>query len=529
MIKLTVDARVGLAMKTAFPNKKVEQRLNKYVQTLEKLILQSIQYGQTPGQRLLNLFSISTHDLTQKGGDFRTDGKKISVHKWLKDNGLALIEPVIKGSKFSGKVSECKLTDLATIENMLAMPLGDALESMTDSEIDIFLAGNPDNSSELITQLYPGLQDLDETQIREQYDIVDIDIESLKNYIAWLSTMATHYSATSKTSALRDARIILAAAQASGGIFLQRIKPSIFGRTYYAGVSVQSVKKDLRGAMLGNCWLYDIRSSVTAWKMGFASEYIASMAPKSDVRTEFSTTINFLEDKRDFLATVRHYTFKGDSACSPDLQKKLIKQAITAIGFGARLSKNGWFGSDGRIHNPALVDILKNADERDRFFNCPSIRGFISEQKILDDFIYGLVKSHNPELLKLSNVQTHSGRPSKAKVLAYLYQHGETQVMDIAKQVAKDKGHEILAHIHDAFVIRKKLGVDLKCEIELKMREKTGNPYWRMSAEELKRFAPRGRDIEVDAQSHRQGIREEEAKAKKRFKGPATYVFVTND
>ena len=69
--------------------------------------------------------------------------------------------------------------------------------------------------------------------------------------------------------------------------------------------------------------------------------------------------------------------------------------------------------------------VLKNAEERNRFFNCPSIRRFIKEQKRLDDFIYGLTKTSAPELLKLDYLQTQNGRPSKTKVLAYLYQHAE--------------------------------------------------------------------------------------------------------
>jgi hypothetical protein len=492
-IKLTADDRVLEALKQAFSKYKPEQKLNKYLGVLEQLIFTALQFGQTPMQRKLNLYSISTHTLAQKGGCIGSN--KVRMHKWLADNGLALIEVVDKGSNLNGKLSECKLTSLVTLENALSMPTGGTFETMTDREIEILLEASEteEEQDKLLELIYPGYGTLTTTeQISEQYHIVEIDTESLKSYIHWLSKEAKHYNAAKKATALRQARIILAVAGALNGKYLQRKKSSQFGRTYYEGISVQSVNKDLRRAMLGNGWGYDIRSSVISWKMGFAKEYINATDSSLDLRRVFSATLNYLEDKQDFVATVRHYTFKSDSNCEPDLQKKLIKQALTAISFGARMSVKGWMDDSGEIQNPALVDILKNAEERERFANCPVIRDFIHEQKLLDDYIYGQAKQHAPELLKLKCLQTHSGRSSKAKVLAYLYQHAETQVMDIVKQIAKEHRKKVLAHIHDAIVLKTRFGVDLKHEIELQMQEQTGNPYWRLAAEELKRFELRG-------------------------------------
>jgi hypothetical protein len=105
--------------------------------------------------------------------------------------------------------------------------------------------------------------------------------------------------------------------------------------------------------------------------MGFAKAYMAANDPNADLRRTFSSTLNYLEDKKDFVATVRHYTFKSDSNCDLDFQKKLIKQALTAISFGARTSQHGWIDESGQFQNPALVEILKNVEERNRFFNCP--------------------------------------------------------------------------------------------------------------------------------------------------------------
>ena len=529
-ITLKIDDKVREALKQAFPTSDTERALDKYVGVLEELIFKALQHGRTPEQCKFNLYSLSTHHLAQRGGYV----KQVRLHKWLGENGWALVEPVITGSNISGQLSQCKLTAWVILHNALNLPTGGALENMTDRDIDILLGEPEDEQAQLIPLIYPDIDELDTREkINERFHVVEVDIESLKSYIVWLSTESTHYNASKKEAALRQARIILAIAQFFDGKFLQRKKPSPFGRLYYEGISVQSVNKDLRRAMLGNCWSYDIRSSVIAWKMGFAKECLQSIDPHADVRKLFSATLGYLEDKPDFMATVRHYTFKSDSHSQPDLQKKIIKRALTAISFGARMSTKGWLDDDGQIHNPALVDIIKNAEERDRFFNCPSMRAFIHEQKLLDDYLYGLAKASAPELLKLPYLQTHSGRPSKAKVLAYLYQHAETEVMAIVQRIINESRKKILAHIHDAVIVRHKLGIDLKHEIELQMQEQTGNPYWRLACEPLNRFESRGKDSKLEERDHRQRIREEEADVQQwvragQFRGTHFWLSIPN-
>jgi predicted RNA-binding protein YlxR (DUF448 family) len=51
-----------------------------------------------------------------------------------------------------------------------------------------------------------------------------------------------------------QADTILRIAQHTNGYFLQEKKASAFGRNYYVGTSVQNVNKELRRAMLGNCY-----------------------------------------------------------------------------------------------------------------------------------------------------------------------------------------------------------------------------------------------------------------------------------
>ncbi len=49
------------------------------------------------------------------------------------------------------------------------------------------------------------------------------------------------------------------------------------------------------------------------------------------------------------------------------------------------------------------------------------------------------------------------------------------------------------------------------------MQENTGNPYWRLAAEELKRFESQPPAVDPDIEAHKQRIREEEARARAVF------------
>jgi len=180
---------------------------------------------------------------------------------------------------------------------------------------------------------------------------------------------------------------VLAVAQHLDGDYLQRLKPSEFGRTYHHGVSIQNVNRELRRAILGDCWEYDIRSSVIAWKMGFAREYLASIgrSEPDSVRREFRSTLSYLEDRADFMVTVSRYVFtESDEPTLAQFQTQLIKQAITAISFGARAASSGWPDGAGGMTNSAIVDILRNADQRRRFLADSRVRGFFREQNRLD-------------------------------------------------------------------------------------------------------------------------------------------------
>jgi hypothetical protein len=129
------------------------------------------------------------------------------------------------------------------------------------------------------------------------------------------------------------------------------------------------------------------------------------------------------------------------------------------------------------------------------------------------DYFFEGVKAHQPNLLKMPYLQTQSGRVSKSKVVALLYQNSETQVMDIVRYTMRELNKTILASIHDAIIIKERLTVDDKHEIELRMREQTDNPYWRLGVTELQRWEPSQKEALREESMHKQRMKDLEAMA----------------
>ena len=376
------------------------------------------------------------------------------------------------------------------------------------------LASTAQANTDLFDHLFPDFDDCVATQTLDQvFDAVDVDIASLENYIRWLRDEAKLINAEKRKHYLFQAQIILSVAKDKGGKYYQRKKASDFGRMYYSGTSVQNVNKELRRAMLGNCWEYDIRSSVIAWKMGFAKEYIAAKNPTQTVRSAFPCTLNYLENKKGFMNAVQHLVFGSTSELPLDLQVKILKQAFTALSFGARKTGTAWMDSNGGWIKPAIVEIIKVKEERERFLADVCVCGFIAEQSKLDVFLFDTFKELRPDLLMLPYLQTQGGNPSKAKVIAFLYQHEETTVMDIVRNAVVEHGKTVLANIHDAIIVKQRLGADLKQEIELRMQVQTNNPYWSLGAKELQRFASDNKEAKLEEVAHRQRMKKLEAAA----------------
>jgi hypothetical protein len=516
MIKIIVTPAVLAALKVAFPkpHNAAQRALDKYVAVLEQMIDEALRRGQTEEQRKFKLYAISLHVLANRGGQIGPN--KVRLHSWLKKAGVPLVEQVVKGSKFTQELSQVRFSSFAQLQTTSALSVKSVQAVDSEEAFDALVSGDAAAQQALFERLYPEFKSAwREDHLRALFDMVPVDTKSLQAFIRWLAFEATKFSKGQRERLIQDAAIICAVGKFNQGYFVQRKNPSAFGRMYYEGLSVQSAHKELRRAMLGDCWEYDMRSSVVAWKMGFAHAYVKECEPTGEVETTFRKTLLYLEDKKDFLVTLRRYTFDKNSASEPEFQLGLLKQALTAISFGARSHGSGWLEAPGKWRNPALVEILRNTNERKRFLADPIVQGFVAEQRALDGFICAQALKVKPELQQLKILQTPSGRLSQAKLLAYLYQHDETAVMNTVRKVAARHGREAIANVHDAIFFKQRLGSDLKSLIEAQLREETSNPYWHLTPTQLERYKAKPLDQDRLEAEHRARMQAEVAAAKR--------------
>lgn len=282
---------------------------------------------------------------------------------------------------------------------------------------------------------------------------------------------------------------ISAAAKAKNKIYYQKKKLSLFGRTYYEGLSVQNVRKDLRAAMLGNCFEYDMCSSVVAWKLGYAQACIdANKKLKGKtVQTAFPMCYQYWKDKSVLINATKSHVFIN-SHYSSDEQTALIKSAMTALNFGARLSAFEFKNEKGDKQKVARAEIFhKNTDECDRFLNYPDFKAFVSEQKLLNKTIMNIEKLAQPNMSNLPFLLNPRKTLQQQKALAYLYQNSETNVMNIVRANAKLQGLTVLANIHDAIIFKSKLKASVLKKIHADIVQQTGNRFWLLKEKQLHR------------------------------------------
>lgn len=477
MLTITIDPVVLATLQQSFPTPRTAaaKALDKYKALLEDLLFRASLRGQTNYERLLNCYSIPVSVLVQKGPHIGYD--KVRLHKWLGDNQLDLIEMVEKGSNLTGRVSMIKLTELVSIDHT-STAIQKALSSVsTAKQLSSVLCADAQRNSDVFSALYPDyFSYLGKTQ-QQVFDIAPVDIASLEAYIAWLHKGSTMIPPGRVRTYTEQAQVILSVARHTGGWFPQRKKLSAFGRTYYSGLSVQNVNKQLRRAMLGHCWEYDIRSSIVTWKMTFAQELSDKLYPTKEWKKVFRSSVLYLEDRADFMRAIRREMFATSTTLSKDFQEKLIKDALTAISFGARAKGVGWCSQDGDWTNPALVGIIRNGVQRAAFLNSPEIQQFIREQGMFDNYLAAGMKEELP-MLYYGPLITRNVMPSKSKAVAYLYQHAEAQVMQTAINVLSHHGIKPIALIHDAFIVRNKLSMNQRDEIHQALRSSTQNKFW---------------------------------------------------
>lgn len=464
MIRIEINPEVLTVLKTAFPNRNsAEKGLNTYRAKLEWLLLQSILHGRSTYDVQKNLFNIPLKELRDYGGRITdTEGRKVYIHEWLKQQHLELVKKEVQGNPFTGVLSKVSLTN----------KVKSTIDPSNYSPKAIFDICHPDFLSQ------------SSATIANDYHILTVDLTSLSRYIHTLPTTSAKGSVEQK---LLQAHTLFLGASAFEGQWPQKKIKSPFGRTYYEGTSIQNINKDLRRAVLGGAFEYDIRSSVVSWKLGFASAYLRAQNLTVSVEDTFPHSFIYSTDKKPLIEAIRLQVYHDDTL-SCEQQTRNIKDAMTALNFGARLSESSYKDSNGRIKLPSLKKILTDGQELKRFNYCPYVVDFKAEQDRLNRFIIQQALTAEPSLRDETLLKTKNGKLSHNKLISYLYQHSETEVMNQVKQLADYHRLPILAHIHDAIIFKGQLPPEIKATMENAMQTHTDNPYWALGETELKGY-----------------------------------------
>ena len=283
------------------------------------------------------------------------------------------------------------------------------------------------DTNELIKMYYGSYELTDMTMI-------PIDMKSTKGYIAsteyQLDNTNTNNNHRNKMLAnLRQAKYIKLIAEyyypKYGSYVLPHIpSKSAYGRTYYKGINLQNVSKEVRAAVLGTHYQYDMYAAIFAIKLYLADEILKEQG--KSVWGQYSYTTEYLEQKdqiRNRLGKLIHAYPDGN---------KLVKEAITAIGFGARLSGGAWL--DGLVwQSSSIKDIIKNRDDFKRFAEDSWLRHFHKEQKDLTNLIvndYLQNESFVNKIKDLPDIKSVNGNWSKQKIMSYIFQHTETSIIN---------------------------------------------------------------------------------------------------
>jgi hypothetical protein len=356
-------------------------------------------------------YYIKQSELLDRCGSIRVNGERIYVVNVIRNeirHGIFIT--VNTGNNINKKLSRIRLT--VDFEELL-------LKSGT--------------AEEYAREVYRGI-----IQDDSEIDWVDIDVNSVQAYLR-SHDQYQHAEHKKIQRYRREAQTILKLAQAFEGCMPHVISESRFGRKYYTGPNLQTTSSHVRAIALGDCHQYDLEASVFAWKLStfrqiadnFGDGYVARPA-----------TLEYLEHK----AALRKKWARDVFGRDDEGYVKIIKRAIAAMGFGARLS---------RSPKTDLSDIITSQAARDRFCSHPDIQRFSQEQEEINAIIveFGRATGQYDSWMANPDLVTENNRLDIKKTMSFLYQHRERDIIEgIQDIVGRDN---VLLTVHDCIYTRR--------------------------------------------------------------------------
>lgn len=488
MLKLEFSPLVVDALMTAFPNyskEKAELRLNKYVKTLERLMRRAKLNKPSKRSKKKKTYELEATVLWDKTGQLGSE--KIRIHQWLMENRVPLVINTNPNYKPSKELAIFKTTKYLTVKDESLL---DKLRKLTVQERHVYLDTPLKDHIDEINDYLKDYRSLNAQEQNDRYDLVDVDIESVKNYILKLVRGEVFIELEKQESDADNSEYILRIAQLNNGQLPQLKDKSDFGRTYYKNLSVQNVSKRVREAFLGDSWEYDCKSCSASWKMAFAWDYYNS---KKRHKVQFEDSFNaltlYLEYKSDFFDEVIDKTYLIERPYSHEYKTKVIKEAMTAIGFGAKLTV-GTYKSNGDTKHSSLYEVFdENKTLLRRFVDCTIVGQYCDEQQILNKYIVNKFSSDMTWLcdMEASRIKRKRKAYKSNQKISWLFQHAETEMMKLVRDELQKLGKTVLANVHDAIVVRQPLTASELLAIEELVRAKTKVQYFQLGETQYRR------------------------------------------
>jgi len=479
LLKLEYSSKVTNALMKAFPRfspQKAHDKLIEYTKMLERLMRRA----KITRKKLRNkskIYEFEGTNLWDKSSWVGTIKPK-RLHQWLTDNRVPLVINT-NTRRNTKELAKFRTTSLLTVKNESLL---DLLRSMSPTEIAYFLDNPSIDDIDEINDYLKEFRSLSVAEQSEQYDMVQVDIESLKNYIKKLGNRQVFIEYFKQESDADNAEYILRIAQLNNGQLPQLKFKSDFGRNYYKNWSVLNVSKRVREAFLGDSWEYDCKSCSASWKMAFAHEWHDSKKrPSKSFEDSVCGLSLYLEYKSEFFDEVIDCTYLAEFPYSHEHKVRVIKEAMTAIGFGAKLTMGSWKASDGEIKSSSLLQVFdENTTLLRRFIDCTIVREYNDEQSNLNKFIVDKFSTDSVWLAELEESRKSRNRkPYKLnQKISWLFQHAETLMMDLVRDELEKLGKTVLANVHDAIVVRERLTKSELLAIEMNVRANTQVEYF---------------------------------------------------
>lgn len=423
------------------PIEKAQKHYDTYINALKQLLLKRLPFVRG------NYIHVSLNKLWYY--EFNYKNKRYYIYQEFKD--IRPFFSVLEHKKGNGRKSGNKF-ELNSEVFIMNQKLLDFLIDSSDAE-------------QLVKLYYGDLTD----DVVNSIEVIPIDIDSLTNFINSTKQEiqkseknSVHQAALYKN--LRQAKYVKVISEYFYPVYNKHVLPQIpqrsdYGRMYYKGINIQNMDKIVRKACLGSHYTYDLNAAVYAIKLMICKQILREH--DIDDTEHFTYTKQYLE----FKDTLRKQLSKHITAYSDGL--KLIKQAITAIGFGARIGGGSWL-VDGEWHHSSIEDIIMNKTDRENFMNDPFIKKFVKEQqamtKIISDYF-----TQQPEFMEkiahIPNMFNH-GKVRRSQVVSYVFQHTEYDIMNIITE-----NLPVICRIHDSFITKEKLTNDQILEVKYQLNK----------------------------------------------------------